>query len=67
MSEEFESPMPPVEEPPKRNTILVAMIIVVFVLLMCCCCTLMGSLWYLYTYGDEIFGLTSRVLLQLSV
>ncbi len=66
MSEEFEAPLPPVEEPQKRNNTVLIIVIVVLVLL-CCCCTAVGSFWYLWTYGDEIFGLTSRVLLQLFV
>lgn len=67
MSEEFETPMPQVEEPPKRNSLLVVILVVVLVLFLCCCFTVMGLLWYFYTYGDQIFGLTSQVLSQLSI
>jgi hypothetical protein len=67
MTEEFETPMPAVEESPKRNNTLVAILVVVLLLFLCCCCTVMGLLWYFYTYGDEIFGLTSQVLSQLSI
>jgi hypothetical protein len=67
MTEEFETPMPAVEEPPKRNNTLVAILVVVLFLFLCFCCTLMGVLWYFYTYGDQIFGLTSQLLLQLAV
>jgi flagellar basal body-associated protein FliL len=50
----FEAEMP---EPPKRsNTALIIGIIVL--VLFCCCCIAAASAWYLWTYGDEIFGLT---------
>jgi ABC-type transport system involved in cytochrome c biogenesis permease subunit len=67
MTEEFETPMPAVKEPPMRNNTLVAILVVVLFLFLCCCCTLMGILGYFYTYGDQIFGLTSQLLLQLAV
>lgn len=67
MSEELEAPLPPMEEPRNRSTTLAVIIIVVFLLFLCCCCTVMGLLWYFYTYGDEIFGLTSQLLLQLTI
>jgi flagellar basal body-associated protein FliL len=67
MSEEFETSMPAVEEPQKRNNILVVILVVVLLLFLCCCCAVMGLLWYFYTYGDQIFGLTSQLLLQLTV
>lgn len=56
MSEEFE---PVVEEPKKNNTVLIIVIIALVVL--CCCCVMVGALWYLWTYGDQIFGLTQEL------
>ena len=56
MNEEFD---PVVEEPKKNNTVLIIAIIAVVVL--CCCCVVGGAVWYLWTYGDQIFGLTQEL------
>lgn len=53
MSEGFE---PVIDEPKKNNTALIIAIIAIVVL--CCCCVMAGAVWYLWTYGDQIFGLT---------
>jgi len=57
MTEGFE---PVVEEPKKNNTTLIIAIIVIVVL--CCCCVFAGAIWYLWTYGDQIFGLTQNLV-----
>jgi uncharacterized membrane protein len=45
-------------EPKKTNTWLIVGIIAVVVL--CCLCVFFGAAaWYLYTNGDEIFGLSA--------
>ena len=54
------------EPPKKRNTVLWVVIIVIL-LVLCCCCMLFGGLiWYLWTYGDAIFGLESAAALLLA-
>lgn len=67
MSEEFEAPLLPLEEPRTRSSVLAAILIVAVVVLLCCCCAAMGTVWFFYTYGDQLFGLTIEVLLQLTV
>ena len=57
MTEDYGSYETEMPEPPKRSNTALIIIIIVLVLL-CCCCLATGSTWYLWTYGDEIFGLT---------
>lgn len=66
MSEEFEAPLPPEEEPQKKNNTVLIIVIVLLVFL-CCCCVAVSSFWYLWTFGDEIFDITSQVLMQMLV
>jgi len=51
------------EPPNKRNTVLWVVILVILLVLCCCCALLAGAFWYLWTYGDAIFGLESAVIL----
>jgi hypothetical protein len=57
MSDDFGTPITPLEEPKKKNNTMLIIAIVVIVLL-CCCCAAGGAIWYLYQNGDQIFGLT---------
>ena len=60
MTEDYGSYDAGIPEPPKRsNTTLI--IIIIALVLLCCCCLVVGSAGYLWTYGDEIFGLTQYV------
>ena len=61
MSEDFETPTPPAEETQKKNNTVLITVIVVLVLL-CCCCVATSALWSLWTFGDQIFGLTLQTL-----
>lgn len=66
MAQEFPSPTPPLQEPKKSNNALV-IIIIVLVVLLCCCLLLAGAVWYLWTYGDQIFGLSPQSLIILKL
>jgi len=61
MSEDFGAPIPPMEEPKSRNTIVIIIAILVLVML-CCCIAIVAGGWYLWTYGDTIFGFTLQAL-----
>ncbi len=61
MSEDFGTPIPPIEEPKSRNTTVIIIAAVVLVML-CCCCAIIAGGWYLYLYGDQIFGLALQAL-----
>jgi hypothetical protein len=57
MSEDFGSPVTPVEAPKKNNNVLITVIVVLVVL--CCCCAVVGG-WGAWTFGDyfmEFLGL----------
>jgi flagellar basal body-associated protein FliL len=56
MSEEM-TPMPQFDEPKKKSNAAMIITIVVLVVL-CCCCLVAAGIWYLWTYGDQIFQLT---------
>ena len=60
MSEEL-PPMTQFDEPKKKNNVALIITIVVIALL-CCCCVVAGAIWYLWTYGDQIFGYTLQNL-----
>ncbi len=60
MVDQYGTPIPPVEEPKKSNTTLI--IIVVVLLVLCCCCVVVaGAIWALWTYGDQLLGITSLI------
>ncbi|HSF83121.1 MAG TPA: hypothetical protein VLA49_17925 [Anaerolineales bacterium] len=61
MSEDFGTSIPPLEEPKRSNTTAIIITVVVLAVL-CCCCVIIGGGWYLWTYGDQIFGLTLQSL-----
>lgn len=61
MSEDFETPTHPEEETQRKNNTVLIIVIAVLVLL-CCCCVATSALWSLWTYGDQIFGLSSQAL-----
>ena len=45
----------------RKIWIIVAVVLVV----LCCCCLLVGlGGWWLWNNGDELFGLTARLLLE---
>jgi hypothetical protein len=51
-------PPAPEGQPKSRNWLVVIVAVVVF----CCLCSLCGLLfWYLYSFGDQLFGLAARV------
>ncbi|MCI0521375.1 MAG: hypothetical protein L0Z70_14100 [Chloroflexi bacterium] len=57
MNQDFGAPINPQGEPKKKNTTTI--IIVVVLLLLCCCLLVFGGMaYYLWTYGDQIFGLS---------
>jgi hypothetical protein len=60
MTEEYGSYDVDMPEPPKRSNTAIIIVVVILVLL-CCCCITVASTWYLWNYGDEIFGLTQLV------
>ncbi|HSR46994.1 MAG TPA: hypothetical protein VLL77_03300 [Anaerolineales bacterium] len=45
-------------QPRSRNWLLVILALVVFCCLITMCC---AAGWYLYTFGDQLLGLTVRV------
>jgi hypothetical protein len=57
MADVYPPPQAPYQEPKKKSNTAVIIIIVLLVLL-CCCLAAMTAVWYLWTYGDQIFGLT---------
>lgn len=65
MSEDFGTPIPPMDEPRSRNTTVI-IIVVVALIILCCCCAIVAGGWYLWTYGDQIFGLTLQALQMLA-
>jgi hypothetical protein len=51
-------PAPAEGQPKSRNWVVVVVAVVVF----CCLCSLCALLfWYLYSFGDQLFGLTARL------
>ena len=49
---------PPSDQPKSRNWLIVVVAIVVF----CCLCSLCLLLsWYLYSFGDSLFGLSAHL------
>lgn len=60
MSEEL-PPMTQFDEPKKKNNMALIITIVV-ILVLCCCCLVIGAIWYLWTYGDQILDLTLQHL-----
>ena len=65
MSGEFEAPLPLEEEPQqKNNTVLIIAIVLVVLLFLCCCCVVESFAIWLWNNGDEIFNLTSQILIQ---
>jgi len=50
MSDDFGTPISPVEEPKKKNTTLI-IIIVVALIIVCCCCAASILAW---NFGDQI-------------
>lgn len=61
MSDDFGTPIPSIEEPKRNNTIAI-IITVVALIFLCCCCAIIGTIWYLWTYGDQIFGFAYQAL-----
>jgi len=59
MAESLETSVVSSGEPKKSsNTWLIVAVVVVIVV--CCLCVFgAAAIWYLYAYGDKIFGLTS--------
>lgn len=60
MSEDFGTPITPMEEPKKNNTVLIIAIVVI--VLLCCCCAIVGAGYYLYINGDQIFNLNTSMI-----
>ena len=58
MAQDFGQPFTPLEEPKKDRPLWVIRVVILLVVL-CCCLACAGLAWYLYTYGDAIFNLTS--------
>jgi flagellar basal body-associated protein FliL len=50
MSEDFGTPLTPMEEPKKSNTTLIIVIVVLAILLCCCACVLLS-----YFYLGDMF------------
>ena len=64
MTIDYGTPIPPMEElPPKKSNTLLIVIIVILVVLCCCCFGGAGLTWFLWTYGDKIFGTGSSMIL----
>jgi hypothetical protein len=55
MTQETPTPPPPVEEPGRNSNVWIIVIVIAVILL--CCCLFVLAIWYLWTYGDQIFGL----------
>jgi hypothetical protein len=56
MMDDLGSPKTNFEEPKRNNVVMI--IVIVAVVLLCCCLVAVGAIWFLWTYGDQIFGLT---------
>ncbi|MGW8251234.1 MAG: hypothetical protein ACWGO1_11375 [Anaerolineales bacterium] len=52
MTDEFGTPMTPVQTPPSRNSTPIIIAVVVLVVL-CCCCVLIGG-GLAWTFGDAV-------------
>jgi len=61
MSEDFGTPIPSMEEPKRNNTITIVIVVVALIFL-CCCIATVSVVWYLWNYGDQIFGITYQAL-----
>ena len=55
------TPVTPYEEPKKKSNTVLIVILVVLVLLCCCCVVGPGLVWFTWTYGDQIFGITHQL------
>ena len=62
MTENFNTPLPQMEEPKKKSNTTLIIVIVVLLLLCCCVVVVGGSIWYLWENGDQIFGLSLGAL-----
>lgn len=58
--DEFQSPQTQFEEPKRNNVVLI--IVIIAIVLLCCCLLVVGAVWFMWTYGDQIFGLTYQQL-----
>jgi nitrate reductase NapE component len=62
MAQDFSTPSPPPLEPPRRRSNVWTVVLIVIVVLLCCCVLIGGLGWYLWTYGDQIFGLSQSMV-----
>ena len=70
MAQEFSTPPspPPYMEPPRRRSNVWTIVLIVLVILLCCCVLMAGLVWYLWTYGDQIFfGMPPQSLVSLLI
>ena len=57
-----EQPAVPPAEAPKKKSRSTWLIVLLVVLVLCCLCVIVPSIvWYLWSNGDQLFGLTSRM------
>jgi hypothetical protein len=50
MSDEFVTPVPPIEEPAKNNNTILIIIVIALLIFCCCCAIIAGSLSWVF--GD---------------
>lgn len=61
MTEPYDVSQVPAEPVQKKNNIPLIIAIVALVIL-CCCCAGIFAVYYLWTYGDQIFNITVQAL-----
>lgn len=67
MSDQYQAPLPTQDlniyaEPPKKSNTTLIIVVVLVVLLCCCCIVFAGALYVLWTYGDQMLGISMEIL-----
>jgi hypothetical protein len=61
MTQDFGTPVSPVEPPKKSNNTLL-IVIIVLVVLCCCCAVVIGGGWWLWNNGDRFLGISQQTI-----
>ena len=61
MTQDFGTPVSPIDQPKKSNSTLI-IVIVVLVVLCCCCAVVAGAAYWAWNNGDQWLGISQQMI-----